>query len=140
MSSNDLHDWDINDTGAYNPNNLRWNFTKEKYPTDSGVNSNIVERKIFSNTKITDPISGEDFYGTTEVTQYITEQTLYIEQVFTRRQYAVPDKLYKFKRIGYAKDQSINPFTGVTSATITWRPWVPIEYPKTSFASALVSG
>ena len=99
---------------------------------------NQYETKIFANAKITDPIGGGTIYGVTETKEYISDGNLYIEQTFKRKQYGTINKQYVFQRLGYIQSWTGNKYTDVTSATITWQEWIPIEYPRTAISPSWV--
>lgn len=90
---------------------------------------NQYETKIFANAKITDPVSSSVIYGVMETKEYISDGNLFIEQIFKRKQYDSIGDQQVFKRLGYIQNWTGDKYTGVTSASITWKAWYPLEYP-----------
>lgn len=75
---------------------------------------------------ITDPITNSNIYGTVKTTILYSANTLCtIEQVFTELN---PNNTVRFRRLGTAPAQTLT----FTTATITWKSWYPVEYPKTT--------
>lgn len=109
----------------------KFNFTKKQ-----ATFTRIAERRIF-NAYAPDPVGGGNVWGVIEVKQMARSSGIvYIEQTFTRFQGTSSSEdgikyQYKFIRKGFV-DGITDPFTQVEGATVTWRPWRPLDYPSTT--------
>lgn len=115
-------------TPAINPDNCIWNMTNK------GIsNYRVTEEKMFVNATITDPISSNSVFGTLKVLQIFspgTNEGLTVVQdlIVVYKGNARVNNQMRFRRIGY--DATCTDSTQITSATITWRNWYPVEYPS----------
>lgn len=125
----------ISNGSAYQANNTVWDMDARIY---TGT-YRLLERKIYSNALITDPISNSPAWGDLEVIQSFSKATnqtdnlLKITQTFTANYInavgSIREHLYVFKRIGYLVGATIDSIVS-SAASITWKPWYPVEYPR----------
>lgn len=104
------------------------------------------ERRVFGGW-ITDPIAAARAGGIVETTQFLTHSggaiTIYIEQHFFKEQSGNKDNRIEFRRKGYVTLDSVEQYTNwvaTKAASITWKAWVPIEYPATNIPTKTISG
>lgn len=107
-------------------------------------NPRVVEKKIFANAKMTNPIDGTSAWGELEVIQTFSEEVsdtnnkynvIQTITVYYTSGKQINDNLIVFRRIGYASGITID---NITTSTITWKPWYPLEYPLTSVATTSI--
>ncbi|MBR4315198.1 MAG: hypothetical protein IKP66_09840 [Lachnospiraceae bacterium] len=128
-------------TSGVASNNAVFDFTNTNL---TASNSRIIEKRIFQGS-MSDPLSSATFNGEITTQQYMVLSggacTIYIDQEFLQLSSARKDFITRFYRRGYVALDSLEQYTNWVASkasSITWLPWIPIDYPATVIPNASV--